>query len=194
LSKNESQPIIQAFGKNWEKFSSIVDIGGGHGNLLALILKEAPKATGIVLELAQVVSEARENKTLENLGVSDRCTHTSGSMFEAADIPKGKDLYTLKRILHDWNDSECHKILRNISVNAARHSQVIVIDAVVPTSPVGQPHISKLMDVHMMCWGNGKERTQPEFQSLFQQSGWELQQIIPIGMSGLSLVIGKIPQ
>ena len=35
-----------------------------------------------------------------------------------------------------------------------------------------ESHFSKLFDIHMMCWGNGQERTEEEYASLLKASGW----------------------
>ena len=35
-----------------------------------------------------------------------------------------------------------------------------------------ESHFSKLFDIHMMCWGNGQERTEEEYASLLEASGW----------------------
>jgi hypothetical protein len=71
-------------------------------------------------------------------------------MFEA--IPTA-DAYTLKMILHDWNDDECVAILSNIRRAAPRNARVFVIEHVVPGPET--PHLAKLFDLHMMCWGRG---------------------------------------
>jgi hypothetical protein len=36
----------------------------------------------------------------------------------------------------------------------------------------GVPHFSKLFDIHMMCWGTGRERTADEYGKLLQEAGW----------------------
>jgi len=192
FSKVEGKVVVDSYKKEWGKFSTIVDIGGGHGYMLASILnQEAPKATGIILELNQVVQEASKLSTLSSLGVSDRCSHVVGSMFVPEDIPKDRDAYLFKRILHDWNDSECIKLLSNVAGASSKNSTLLVVDTVVPSD--GKPHISKLMDVHMMCWGNGRERTREEFVEIYAKSGWVLTEILPGTVSGLSLIIGKKP-
>jgi hypothetical protein len=33
-------------------------------------------------------------------------------------------------------------------------------------------HFATLFDIHMMCWGTGRERTIQEYASLFQEAGW----------------------
>jgi hypothetical protein len=89
-------------------------------------------------------------------------------MFKA--VPKA-DAYSLKMILHDWNDAECVKILSNIRKAATGPSQVFIVEHIVPEP--GVPHFSKLFDIHMMCWGTGQERTEAEYVRLLVEAGWK---------------------
>jgi hypothetical protein len=91
----------------------------------------------------------------------------AGDMFES--VPKA-DAYSLKMILHDWNDAECINILSNIRKAATAPARVLVVEHVVPDHNV--PHFSKLFDIHMMCWGTGQERTETQYRSLLEQAGW----------------------
>jgi hypothetical protein len=86
------------------------------------------------------------------------------------DVPSAADVYSLKMILHDWNHSECTRILQTIRRRAKPNSRVFVAEHIVP-SP-SESHFSKLFDIHMMCWGSGQERTEEEYASLFATSGW----------------------
>ena len=81
------------------------------------------------------------------------------------------DLYTMKMILHDWNDEECIKILSNIHKSASDKSKIFIIEHIVPNPET--PHFSKLFDIHMMCATSGRERTIEEFESILNQSGWK---------------------
>jgi O-methyltransferase domain len=101
------------------------------------------------------------------LGLQQRCQYMAGDMFEA--VPKA-DAYSLKMILHDWNDAECIKILSNIRKAATAPARVFVVEHVVPEPNV--PHFSKLFDIHMMCWGTGQERTEAQYISLLEGAGW----------------------
>jgi hypothetical protein len=89
-------------------------------------------------------------------------------MFEA--VPKA-DAYSLKMILHDWNDTECVTILSNIRKAATGPARLFVVEHVVPEHDV--PHFSKLFDIHMMCWGTGQERTEPQYVRLLEKAGWK---------------------
>ena len=103
------------------------------------------------------------------LGLQDRCRYVGGDMFEA--VPSA-DAYSLKMILHDWNDSECVEILSNVRKAASGRAQVFIVEHVVPEHDV--PHFSKLFDIHMMCWGTGQERTEAQYESLLERAGWTL--------------------
>jgi hypothetical protein len=92
----------------------------------------------------------------------------AGDMFEA--VAKA-DAYSLKMILHDWNDTECIKILSNIRKAATAPARVFIVEHMVPAPDV--PHFSKLFDVHMMCWGTGQERTEAQYVRLLEQAGWK---------------------
>jgi hypothetical protein len=82
------------------------------------------------------------------------------------------DAYVLKMILHDWNDEECVKILCNIHRScSSQDGKVFIVEHLI-TEPE-KPHFSKLFDIHMMCWGSGRERTSKEYSMLLEQSGLE---------------------
>ena len=81
------------------------------------------------------------------------------------------DAYIMKMILHDWNDDEYVKILCNIHKSSPQDGRVFIAEYLI-TAPE-KPHFSKLFDIHMMCWGTGRERTIEEHSTLLKQSGWE---------------------
>jgi hypothetical protein len=77
----------------------------------------------------------------------------------------------MKLILHDWNDDECVQILQNQYREAKLGGRVFIVDHVIPDP--GTAHFSKLFDIHMMCWGTGRERTEDEYASLLERAGWK---------------------
>jgi hypothetical protein len=54
---------------------------------------------------------------------------------------------------------------------------LLVVDSVVPLDNSYSP--AKLMDLTMMWFSGGKERTEDEFRALFEATGWRLNRIIP---------------
>lgn len=76
----------------------------------------------------------------------------------------------MKMILHDWNDEECVEILRNIASAAPPGGRLFIAEHIIPGPE--QPHFAKLFDIHMMCWGTGRERTVEEYATLLRDGGW----------------------
>jgi hypothetical protein len=86
----------------------IVDVGGGHGRVLASLLKEHPKLRGVLFDLPRVVEGAPAFLAKE--GVADRCEVVGGDMFVS--VPQGGDVYMLSHVIHDWDDEHSIKILK----------------------------------------------------------------------------------
>jgi len=145
----------------------LCDVGGGQGHLLSHMLVRYPHLQGTVLERASVL-EQKPALWAERLGVADRCRYVAGDMF--ADVPSA-DAYIMKMILHDWNDEECVGILRNMRERVSAAGRVFIVEHVIPET--GTSDYATLFDMHMMCWGNGRERTVGEYASLLQKAGWD---------------------
>lgn len=169
LSDMENGPIARSY--DFSPFHKVVDIGGGHGGFLVEVLQSAPKLRGVLFDHSHVLSESRIAKA----GLSQSCEHATGDFFQA--VPSGADVYVLKRILHDWNDEDCVRILRNCRSAMAQGGRVLVIDTVIP--PGNAPHGGKVLDVMMMASLPGRERTEADFRKLFAQAGLQLSRIIP---------------
>ncbi|RQQ09270.1 methyltransferase [Burkholderia stagnalis] len=146
--------------------AEVCDIGGGQGHMLCSLLAQFPALSGIVFDLPEVIGGENESWAAR-MGVSARCRQVGGNMFDA--VPAA-DVYLLKLILHDWNDDECVAILKRARQGARDGARVFVIERVVPGPDVA--HHAKLYDIHMMCWGSGRERTRDEYHALLDAAGW----------------------
>ena len=124
-----------------------------------------PSLTGVVFDLPEVI-DGDADDWAQRMGVSARCSKAGGNMFDA--VPAA-DAYLLKLILHDWNDAECVAILKRARKRPGRRTRVR--DRTVVPAP-GVAHFSKLYDIHMMCWGSGRERTRDEYDALLGAAGW----------------------
>lgn len=152
--------------EDFSQIRTLCDVGGGHGHLACGLLGAYQHLQVTVLDLPEVVGEA-DMLWAPKLGLSDRRRYIGGDMFR--EIPPA-DAYVVKSVLHDWSDEECARILLNMRRAAAGATRLLVADFVVP-SPA-EPHFSKLFDIHMMCWGTGRERTAAEHAELMAAAGW----------------------
>ena len=153
----------------------LVDVAGGHGQVLTSILQKHPAMRGILFDLDHVVAGA--GPLLQASGVGDRVRTASGDFFKA--VPSGGDAYIMKHIIHDWDDEQALAILRNIrtQLDGKPHGRVILIESVLPAD--NSPNFGKLIDLEMMMMPGGRERTEAEFKSLFARAGFAGVRVVP---------------
>ncbi len=172
LSQDDCPAIVGSY--NFSRFASIVDVGGGMGALLAAILESAPKLTGTLFDLPNVIEQARNAPLLERFTV--RCDLVGGSFFEG--IPAGADAYIMKHVVHDWDDERATRILSNCRRAMRPDSKLLIVDRLV--GPPNQPDLAKLIDLEMMVNPGGLERSEPEWRKLLAASGFRVERFIPM--------------
>lgn len=166
---------------DFSKFERIVDVGGGHGLLLAGILSANPRLRGVLHDLPSVVVGA---SALRQEPISQRCEIIGGDFFK--EVPGGADAYMLKGIIHDWNDEAALKILKNCRGAIHPDGRLLVVEAVLTRST---DPTRALMDMLMMVLTSGRERTESEFRSLLQEAGFSMVQVIRA--MGASIIEGR---
>jgi O-methyltransferase domain/Dimerisation domain len=170
ISMMDSPAVADAY--NFDGIRSIVDVGGGHGLLLATILKKNSNLRGTLYEMPHVL-EGAKNGPLKP--VMDRCTLASGDMFSS--VPAGADAYIMKHIIHDWPDDRCVQILKACRKGVNSGGKLLVVDSVIQPGNDFSP--SKFLDLQMLIFPSGCERTEKQFRDLFAAAGWKLSRIIP---------------
>ena len=170
FSSMENAPIAHAY--DFPTGTRVVDIGGGQGGFLAEVLSTDPTLCGVLFDLDDVVNNPRE---LEDAGLLDRCKLVSGNFFES--LPSGGDLYVFKRVMHDWDDNTCIKLLQLCRDVIPADGRLLIVDAVIP--PGNDPHPAKIVDIVMMGVLGGRERTEAEFSQLLYTAGFTLNRTIP---------------
>jgi len=168
--------IVGAY--DFSKLERIVDVGGGHGRLLAGILSANPRLRGVLYDLPDVVAGA---SALRQEPICQRCEIIGGDFFKG--VPAGADAYILKGIIHDWNDEAALKILKNCRRAIHPDGTLLLVETVLTRST---DPATALMDMLMMVLTSGRERTESEFRSLFQEAGFSMVQVIRA--AGVSII------
>ena len=146
----------------WKRDATICDVGGGTGDLLAVLLDRLPKATGVVFDLPSVVARAVEHERLQAI---------AGDAFAA--VPAGFDTYLLVNVLHDWSDADSTTILRNVVDAMASDARVVVVDSEQQRAP--RDTLGVGADVLMAALtSGGRERSVDDFDQLGQRCGLRL--------------------
>lgn len=151
---------------------TIMDVGGGNGSMVRTILGKYPQVRGIVADLPYIEAQARE--AIEADGLAGRCRFEPTDFFKA--VPAGADGHLLKFILHDWNDEECVRILRNCRAAIAPGGRLMVLEVIVPDSP--GTDFSHMMDMNMLVMTGGMERTEKEYEALLARGGFRLARVV----------------
>ncbi|MEN3285465.1 MAG: hypothetical protein V7607_6605 [Solirubrobacteraceae bacterium] len=177
ITQRANRHLLEAY--DFGRFDAVVDVGGGHGALVAALLGMYPHMRGVVFDQPHVVAGAPA--VLEAAGVADRCEVVGGSFFDV--VPEGADAYVLKAILHDWEDEDATRILRSCRDAIQADGAVLVVER-----ELGLPNENpdaKLSDLNMMVGPGGRERTREEFADLLAAGGFALQRTVEtaIGLS-----------
>ncbi|KAF3436849.1 hypothetical protein FNV43_RR19602 [Rhamnella rubrinervis] len=147
---------------------SLVDVGGGVGGILSEIVKSHPHIRGINFDLPNVVATAP---------INDGVTHIGGDMFEA--VPSGDAIF-IKSILHNWTDEHCIKILKNCRKAIPENTgKLIIVDAILQQENDYLFEEEKsVLDLVMMTFHFGKERTEAELKKLLMEGGFPRYKLI----------------
>jgi SAM-dependent methyltransferase len=169
FSLNEGTAIVQSY--DFSRFSRIIDVGGGHGTLAAMISRAAPQARVQVLDLPHVVEGTK--KRLEGSGLKNS-EAIAGSFLET--VPGPVDLCVLKNIIHDWDDAISSRILSNCRNALAEGGRVLVCEMLITPGP--ENIFTKTIDIEMLVGPGGRERTVAEFTELFARARLKLDRVI----------------
>ena len=152
---------------------TLVDVGGGHGQMLASILQACPTLHGVLFDLPHVVKEA--SPLLEAVGVSDRCEIVGGDAFTG--VPADFGTYLLSQVIHNWDDEHAIAILARCHQAMKPHGKVLLVERVILTEGIPEVLMS---DVNMLVMSGGKERTATEYRALLTAAGFELTKLISV--------------
>jgi O-methyltransferase domain/Dimerisation domain len=155
----------------------IIDVGGGHGTLLARILERAAHARGILFDLPDVVAHA--SAVFAAHAVADRAGAIGGDFFNV--VPAGGDAYLLSTVIHDWDDERAIAILHRVGAAMQAHGRVLLVENVIPEGDA--PHPGKWIDLEMLLIAGGRERTEREYARLVEAAGLRMTRVIPTAVS-----------
>ena len=164
---------------------TVVDVGGGYGELIVDILRQAPHLSGILFDLPHAIDGARRN--LMDTQLSARCRCVAGDFFEC--VPPGADLYVLKSILHDWPDDRARTILENCRRALAPGARVLIVERVRPDRARNCETHRQIArsDLAMLLGLGSQERSETEFRELLRSAGFAVVRVDSVAL-GFSLI------
>ncbi|MFH8371684.1 methyltransferase [Streptomyces sp. NPDC018031] len=173
------------------RFTSVTDVGGGDGSVLAGVLAAHPALTGVLHDTEDGLAQAP--RTLDRHGMADRCSLSAGDFFRS--VPGGSDLYLIKSVLHDWSDDQAVTILGHCREVLPPGGRVLIVEPVLPevVGTVGAAHaaddgITYLSDLNMLVNLGGRERTRKDFEEVCHRAGLSVVSVTPLEAAPFYLI------
>jgi hypothetical protein len=174
-------PIARAW--DFSRANAVADLGGGGGALILAVLELHPHLRGMLVDLEPSVEAAKPRFADEK--ISSRCKLVTADLSQS--VPPGADVYMLKHVLHGRRDAEAITILKNcravIPVNPDPGT-LLIIEFILPSLVShADPRLEgRLMsDLNMLAVTGGRERSEHEWKTLLQASGFRLTGVYPAG-------------
>jgi SAM-dependent methyltransferase len=146
----------------WEQVTTVADVGGGTGTMLAAILRLHPNLQNSIDMPATV---ARSKNTFDSTGIAERVRTSGQSFFDP--LPRGADVYYLKNIINDWPDKDTMALLKRCAEAARPNGRVILLSGVSPDGTRSP------LTIEMVLLA-GKHRSLGEFRELATTAGLEV--------------------
>ncbi|MGW1379319.1 methyltransferase [Streptomyces sp. NPDC002446] len=154
--------------------SSVADIGGGQGHVLASLLEKYPALEGTLLDLPTVV--AHPDPRLHKGGaLAPRVRIVPGDCRD--DIPVQADVYIIKNIL-EWDDESTRRTLRNVVRAARPGARVVIIENLVDDSP--SMKFTTAMDLLLLLNVGGAKHTKESLVGRMSAAGLKVGDIRPV--------------
>ncbi len=164
----------------WPETGTLCDVAGGAGTLLAAVLDGRPGLRGVLVEAPGVLTAA--GSCLRRRGLADRVELVEGDLFAGFDV--AAEVYTLKNILHDWDDATSAKILATVRAAMAPGTRLLLIEQLQERNRA-HPFAS-ITDLQMLtqCEG-GRERSAQELRTLLAGAGLTPGRVERAGVSAI---------
>ncbi|MDP2412199.1 MAG: methyltransferase [Pseudolabrys sp.] len=144
----------------------VMDVGGGEGAFIAAAAAKHPQLTFKVFDLPAVADRARTR--LAALG--DRVAVHGGSFVDDP-LPRGADLITLVRVVHDHDDAVVRQLLRAAYDALPPGGKLLIAEPMAGAPGAGQVGAA-YFGFYLMAMGSGRARTSAELTALLVAAGF----------------------
>jgi O-methyltransferase domain len=146
---------------------------GGEGSLLRTVLRTHPGLRGRLVDLPHVVELART--AADGAPEAPRLESSPADFFDG--VPGRSDVVLLKKVIHDRDDGKAGTILRSCRAALEPGGRLLLVENLIP--PGDDPSFGKWLDLLMMVYAGGRERTVEEFDALLTAAGFRIAGVAP---------------
>ena len=166
-----SQPMIAAevlAAYPLERHSCLLDVGGGDGSFLRAVHARAPDLRLMLFDLPPVAAQARAR--FAALGLSETVT-VEGGNFLADPLPRGADIVSLVRVIHDHDDAAALAILNAVHRALPKDGRLLLAEPMSDT-PGAEPMGDAYFAFYLLAMGRGRPRTPEALCRLLGDAGF----------------------
>jgi hypothetical protein len=172
MISNSAHPSLSiAHQFTFDRYKTIMDLGGGIGTLLCAVLQANPHLHGIIYEIEELKKPAEA--CIQNAGLSNRARVECGDFLQS--VPEGPDLFMVKNSLWNWNDEQCSKIIQNTRKAAEKtRADFLIIEYVIDEHNAPW---ATLYDLQILNMPGGRARTLAEYERLLSKNGFAINHV-----------------
>jgi len=158
---------------------TIVDIGGGYGDLMYALIASMPVGKCYCLDLPGVIEDAISTTTDSDNNDDTHVSLIPGDMFDTSSIPQCDYIFT-KHVLCDFCDEDVVRALQSFHKALSKGGKCIIMDAVLPNCDDlnGKWNAAVSFDVLLMLSGRRGERSRLEWSNLAKKAGFVLDVVL----------------
>ncbi|MDE2080761.1 MAG: methyltransferase domain-containing protein [Burkholderiales bacterium] len=146
----------------------LLDVGGGEGLFLVRAAERAPGLRLMLFDLPAVAERARLR--LAQAGLAGRAS-VHGGDFRSTPLPRGADLITLVRVVHDHDDETALGLLR-AAFEALPEGGVLLLAEPMAGTAGAQAMGAAYFGFYLLAMGRGRPRTAQQLEALLRQAGF----------------------
>ena len=146
----------------------LLDVGGGEGNFLIETARRWPHLRLELFDLPAVASRAEER--FARLGLAGRI-ETHGGDLMSAPLPKGADVVSLVRVIHDHDDDKAMLILRAVRA-ALPPGGILMLAEPMSETPGSEPVGDAYFGLYLFAMGSGRPRSPRELRAMLREAGF----------------------
>ncbi|GAB1717031.1 MAG: O-methyltransferase [Nitrobacter sp.] len=165
-----SQPMVAEMvlgAYSFARHRCLLDVGGGDGSFLIAAGRQAPRLELKLFDLPDVAAIAREKFAAASLG--DRAS-VAGGNFLADALPRGADVISLIRVVHDHGDEAVLNLFARVR-EALPEGGTLVIGEPLAGAP-GVDSVGAYFEIYLQAMGSGRPRTFAATRQLLHLAGF----------------------
>jgi demethylspheroidene O-methyltransferase len=172
------------------RHACVLDVGGGDGTFLSAVAAHAPHVRAVLFDLPPVAARARERFLAAGLAAR---AEVVGGDFRTDPLPRGADLVTFVRVLHDHDDATVRGLLRAAREALPPGGTVLIAEPMAGT-PGAEPMGGAYFGMYLYAMGHGRPRTAEELESMLLEAGFSAVRAVPTAQPlQTRLLVARVP-